>query len=316
MNTRGLTEIVILTVGLQLGILNVQLYSLMVVMALVTTAMTGPVLSVIYPRRLIDRDIAEADQAALGQAAAYRVLVATTGASTDAALVGLGAALVRGHSPGELVISRLLPYRSTRLELGTGLSEELIDMTQAMTDLEALAEPWRSQGVAVSVLARFSADPAADLVIQLGTVDAVSLVISAGHPDYEPVAAMTNARLVTATADMPTSWPAVLVRGGTGPNGQAAVEVGVLLAATHAVRLVLDPGARASRRIDSFVTEVARAGLAAVVGQEAGDGAIVVAPDDGPGTAADVTVRAEADFVAADPASLVGAVQPADVAVT
>jgi Kef-type K+ transport system membrane component KefB len=41
MNTRGLTEIVILTVGLQLGILTDEPFSLMVVMALVTTVMAG-----------------------------------------------------------------------------------------------------------------------------------------------------------------------------------------------------------------------------------------------------------------------------------
>ncbi|WP_042388992.1 cation:proton antiporter [Streptacidiphilus melanogenes] len=44
MNTRGLTELVILTVGLQLGVLDTGLYSLMVVMALVTTFMTGPLI--------------------------------------------------------------------------------------------------------------------------------------------------------------------------------------------------------------------------------------------------------------------------------
>lgn len=44
MNTRGLTELVILTVGLRLGVLDTGLYSLMVVMALVTTFMTGPLL--------------------------------------------------------------------------------------------------------------------------------------------------------------------------------------------------------------------------------------------------------------------------------
>lgn len=47
MNTRGLTELIILGVGLQLGLLDGPLYSLMVVMALVTTAMTGPLLSLI-----------------------------------------------------------------------------------------------------------------------------------------------------------------------------------------------------------------------------------------------------------------------------
>src|SRR5271166_5890194 len=47
MNTRGLTELVILGVGLQLHILNKPLYSLMVIMALVTTAMSGPLLKAI-----------------------------------------------------------------------------------------------------------------------------------------------------------------------------------------------------------------------------------------------------------------------------
>ncbi|MFD5701463.1 cation:proton antiporter [Streptomyces lasiicapitis] len=50
MNTRGLTELVILGVGLQLGLLEQSLYSLMVVMALVTTAMTGPVLTLLDRR--------------------------------------------------------------------------------------------------------------------------------------------------------------------------------------------------------------------------------------------------------------------------
>ena len=54
MNTRGLTELVILGVGLQLHILDNQLYSLMVIMALVTTAMSGPLLKVIYPDRVMN----------------------------------------------------------------------------------------------------------------------------------------------------------------------------------------------------------------------------------------------------------------------
>ncbi|MFH8798208.1 cation:proton antiporter [Streptomyces sp. NPDC017936] len=53
MNTRGLTELVILGVGLQAGLLDGGLYSLMVVMALVTTAMTGPVLTRTYAKPVI-----------------------------------------------------------------------------------------------------------------------------------------------------------------------------------------------------------------------------------------------------------------------
>ncbi|MGW4842826.1 cation:proton antiporter [Nocardia brasiliensis] len=44
MNTRGLTELIILTIGLSTGLIGVQLYSILVVMALVTTAMTAPLL--------------------------------------------------------------------------------------------------------------------------------------------------------------------------------------------------------------------------------------------------------------------------------
>jgi Kef-type K+ transport system membrane component KefB len=45
MNTRGLVELVILNAGLDLGILSPALFTMMVLMALVTTFMTSPILS-------------------------------------------------------------------------------------------------------------------------------------------------------------------------------------------------------------------------------------------------------------------------------
>jgi Kef-type K+ transport system membrane component KefB len=50
MNTRGLTELIVLSVGLQIGVISGRIYSLMVVMALVTTGMAGPLLHVLAPR--------------------------------------------------------------------------------------------------------------------------------------------------------------------------------------------------------------------------------------------------------------------------
>jgi Kef-type K+ transport system membrane component KefB len=47
MNTRGLVELVVLNVGLDLGILSPKLFTMMVVMALVTTLMTAPLLNLI-----------------------------------------------------------------------------------------------------------------------------------------------------------------------------------------------------------------------------------------------------------------------------
>ncbi|MEU8521778.1 cation:proton antiporter [Streptomyces sp. NBC_01216] len=56
MNTRGLTELVILGVGLQAGLLDADLYALLVVMALVTTAMTGPVLTRTFSKPVVVPD--------------------------------------------------------------------------------------------------------------------------------------------------------------------------------------------------------------------------------------------------------------------
>jgi Kef-type K+ transport system membrane component KefB len=51
MNTRGLTEIVVLNIGLGIGILHPNLFAAFVFMALVTTAMTGPLLHVTLDRQ-------------------------------------------------------------------------------------------------------------------------------------------------------------------------------------------------------------------------------------------------------------------------
>jgi Kef-type K+ transport system membrane component KefB len=47
MNTRGLMELVVLNIGLELGVLSTEIFTMMVIMALVTTFMTGPALDLI-----------------------------------------------------------------------------------------------------------------------------------------------------------------------------------------------------------------------------------------------------------------------------
>jgi len=49
MNTRGLMELIILNVGLDLGVISNKLFAMMVIMALVTTFMTSPLLRWIWP---------------------------------------------------------------------------------------------------------------------------------------------------------------------------------------------------------------------------------------------------------------------------
>jgi Kef-type K+ transport system membrane component KefB len=45
MNTRGLTELVVLNVGLSLGVNSPELFTMGVIMAVLTTAMAGPMLN-------------------------------------------------------------------------------------------------------------------------------------------------------------------------------------------------------------------------------------------------------------------------------
>ena len=49
MNTRGLTELVILSVGLDLGVISTTVFTIMVLMALTTTLMATPMLALVWP---------------------------------------------------------------------------------------------------------------------------------------------------------------------------------------------------------------------------------------------------------------------------
>lgn len=48
MNTKGLVELIVLNIGLAKGVINVEFYTIMVIMALVTTFMTSPLVMAIY----------------------------------------------------------------------------------------------------------------------------------------------------------------------------------------------------------------------------------------------------------------------------
>jgi len=64
MNTRGLMELVVLNIGLDLKIVSPTLFAMLVIMALVTTLATSPVLNTIVGRKLLDGEIgAEEDEA-------------------------------------------------------------------------------------------------------------------------------------------------------------------------------------------------------------------------------------------------------------
>ncbi|HUN30558.1 MAG TPA: cation:proton antiporter [Trebonia sp.] len=320
MNTRGLTEIVILTTGLQLGIVSVRLYSLMVVMALVTTAMAGPVLNVIYPARFVRRDIAEANQAALGEPAVYRVLAATVsstqtpvasgvGSSTlpsraDDAVLAVGAALAAAREHAEVIIGAVLPYRTPRLEVGGGIAQEMLELTEEMARLEEARGTLEARGIKAKPTARLAADPAAELA-DLASSASV-LVIAADHPGHGEITEATAVPVeVTVAAEAPEQWSSVVVRAGTGTAASAAAaEVAGLLAAGSGTGVIIDPAGQGGRGLDRFVGLLRDAGLSTEISGQAPDGALVVTRGDGPVAGAHVIVRAGPSYTPAESAPL------------
>ena len=51
MNSRGLMELIIINIGLQKGIIGPALFSILVLMAVVTTMMASPVFEMVYGRK-------------------------------------------------------------------------------------------------------------------------------------------------------------------------------------------------------------------------------------------------------------------------
>ena len=53
MNTRGLMELVVLNIGLDLGVISPKVFTMMVLMALVTTVMTSPLVAWLQRREAV-----------------------------------------------------------------------------------------------------------------------------------------------------------------------------------------------------------------------------------------------------------------------
>ena len=54
LNTRGLMELVVLNIGYELGILSPTIFTMLVLMALLTTVMTGPLIGLFTGRTRLD----------------------------------------------------------------------------------------------------------------------------------------------------------------------------------------------------------------------------------------------------------------------
>lgn len=90
MNTRGLMELIVLNIGYDLGILSAELFSMMVIMALATTFMTGPALDLI---NWIFKPKASDVPTSISEKGKFKIILSFAKSETGIALLRLAHAL-------------------------------------------------------------------------------------------------------------------------------------------------------------------------------------------------------------------------------
>ncbi|MBW4477164.1 MAG: cation:proton antiporter [Tolypothrix brevis GSE-NOS-MK-07-07A] len=152
MNTRGLTELIVLNIGLSLGVITPLLFTMLVMVTLVTTFMTSPLLEWIYPTRLIGLDVVEkedepeasreiATEDSYGQI--YRILVPVANPSTQKGLVQLAVAIALNYQqptavhPLSLIeLSEDYTFESTPVEANRLVEERRQQLEELIDTLE------------------------------------------------------------------------------------------------------------------------------------------------------------------------------------
>ncbi|WP_433779377.1 cation:proton antiporter [Flavobacterium anhuiense] len=100
MNTRGLMELVVLNIGYDLGVLSTEIFTMMVIMALVTTFMTGPALDFIG---FIFKDKTTAVPEEIGTKSKYKILLSFATPEKGKKLLQIANSLVKKQGDNSIV---------------------------------------------------------------------------------------------------------------------------------------------------------------------------------------------------------------------
>ncbi len=233
MNTRGLTELAILSIGRDIGVLDTTMFTVLVTTAVATTIISGPLLTFIYSDELIADDIADAELRRLALTDAYRLLVLIDDPDAVGPEIDLAAEMARSEPDSEVVLSRLEELRS-RGELGTGFIGDLGAMTSAVEAVSAMARSLEDAGVRAVPLSQFTDDVGRELVAQVGRTRP-NLVVLADRGDQTAALAerlRSGARVdvLVVTADAPRRPATVTLTSGAEPDSVLAAEVATRLA--------------------------------------------------------------------------------------
>jgi Kef-type K+ transport system membrane component KefB/nucleotide-binding universal stress UspA family protein len=285
MNTRGLTELIVLNLALDAGAISNALFAALVLMAIITTLMAGPLLKVLDPQNKYGRDVhddfADAALQAVGEypelpVPERSILVAPQTDEALEQLVALAEPLARSAPPRELIIARLVaPPRAAGAGVRGGLQTENLRLEEASHAINELRRRLADSGVVARGVALTSSKPGTDLVhiVEREPVDLVLTegrrrLIGEGLPfgDVGTVlekapcdVAVLIARAGVAIA-IDADHPVVVPFGGA-EHDWAALELGSWLAASTGAELKLLGTAGQSNEEASVTRLLADAGL-------------------------------------------------------
>ncbi|MCY0999359.1 cation:proton antiporter [Myxococcus sp. MISCRS1] len=162
MNTRGLMELIVLNLGLDLGVISPTLFTMMVIMALVTTFMTTPLLRLIYPLEEMARDKLELAPATAPGLTPYTMLMCVSHQQAGPGMATLAKALSGTEATQLHALHLVHPERVSlrEAEPRAGVSEESAEGEGALAPLLGRA---RSLGLSVRPLSFVSTEPAQDI---------------------------------------------------------------------------------------------------------------------------------------------------------
>ncbi|MBD2677939.1 MULTISPECIES: cation:proton antiporter [Nostoc] len=197
MNTRGLTELIVLNIGLELGVISPLVFTMLVIMALVTTFMTSPLLEWTYPKKLIRLDVVETESEAEGEidldredttaqqktyTHPYRILVPVANPNSQKGLVQLAVAIALNYRQPAVVHPLSLiefeedyAFESTPVEADRLIAQR----RQQLEELINTLEPPETRSY-VHPIVRTSSNVARETA-QIAALDEVDLILVGWH---------------------------------------------------------------------------------------------------------------------------------------
>ncbi|MBM3684204.1 MAG: cation/H(+) antiporter [Actinobacteria bacterium] len=226
MNTRGLAELVILQVGRDAGVIDDGAYTMLVIMAIVTTAMSGPLLKFVYPDRWLQRDIAEAARTGGGDGAV--VVVDDPADALPLVDTAIGFSGARRDALVHLV--RLV-----------GPDVGVAGIADALAESEVLRRRVTDAGGNATVISRITVDRAADVLAEITRLAPDVVVCSTADADLVESITASGTDAVVVGGPVPTAGT-IGAPGGGGNADRAALEVAARLALHHGLPLHVEGG--------------------------------------------------------------------------